>query len=128
MRFKVGDKVIGNTEASVHYATTREGFKGVVVEVAGSCIVIRGEDLEGYIVNPEFFDLIVEGKEVDNMNEIAQKLLDEETKMLIEAGLLDSRLELTSKGTIFLLARYLAENKKLIAAEAKKIVAESKKG
>lgn len=61
MKFKVGDKVIGNREANSRYGITREGWIGEVTGVNGNTLQVRGEDRLGgvsnYEVEDEYFDL-----------------------------------------------------------------------
>ena len=54
-KFKVGDKVIGNDPH--RYAITNEGWRGEVVGLDGSVIVVSNGGSK-YWVSPEFFDLV----------------------------------------------------------------------
>ena len=54
-KFKVGDKVIGNDPH--RYAITNEGWRGEVVGLDGSMIVVSNGGSK-YWVSPEFFDLV----------------------------------------------------------------------
>lgn len=59
-KFKVGDRIIGNKEASKHYYITKEGWRGTVRKVEGDCIIVNvneGGKIRTYPVNPAFFDL-----------------------------------------------------------------------
>lgn len=61
MKFKVGDKVIGNEKADATYAVTRKGWTGVVVNVFKTTIEVRGKgrtcDETTYVVDANCFDL-----------------------------------------------------------------------
>ena len=61
MKFKVGDKVIGNREANSRYGITREGWIGEVTGVNGNTLQVRGADRFGcitsYEVEDKYFDL-----------------------------------------------------------------------
>lgn len=67
-KFKVGDIVVGNREASKHYAITQEGWKGKITEVWDDD-KIRVEELSEYAtrytLNEQFFDLVTEEKETE---------------------------------------------------------------
>lgn len=54
-KFKVGDKVIGNDPH--RYAITNEGWRGEVVGLGGSMIIVSDGDSK-YWVSSEFFDLV----------------------------------------------------------------------
>jgi len=59
-KFKVGDIVVGNEEASDHYGITKEGYVGRVVkycEYGDNTFVIHGDDDE-YEVCDKYFDLV----------------------------------------------------------------------
>lgn len=59
-KFKVGDKVVGNAEASKRYSITREGWRGTVVQVYLSGINIKS-DVDGstfHDLDPDCFDLV----------------------------------------------------------------------
>ena len=86
---KVGDKVIGNDEASEHYGITKKGYIGKVTKVCGNNIELNGL----YIVRPECFDLYIEtqpkqpnkivittdGKTTTAKMYLDEKLIDEKT-------------------------------------------------
>lgn len=65
-KFKVGDIVVGNREASKHYGITKEGWKGRVIGVLeNGRIRAEGisEDTTPYFINEKFFDLVTEEKQ-----------------------------------------------------------------
>lgn len=61
-KFKVGDIIVGNMEANLHYGTTKTGVKCKVTKIGKRDIEV--ETLEGefkgyhYFVNPKYFDLV----------------------------------------------------------------------
>lgn len=61
MKFKVGDNVIGNEDASSHYTITNKGWIGKVISIDDDIIRVRGKDYFGYdsdfTVEAEHFDL-----------------------------------------------------------------------
>ena len=62
MKFKVGDKVIGNKEANLHYGITKEGWIGEVTKTYDNGnIKVRGKDrfdcIADYEVEEKYFDL-----------------------------------------------------------------------
>ena len=62
MKFKVGDKVIGNKEANLHYGITKEGWIGEVTKTYDNGnINVRGKDrfdnFADYEVGEKYFDL-----------------------------------------------------------------------
>lgn len=61
------------------------------------------------------------------LSTLAAKLLDADTKTLVEAGILNSELALTDEGRDFVLTQVLNTNKKAYAAEAKSLLEEAKK-
>lgn len=65
-KFKVGDIVVGNREASKHYGITTEGWEGRVIDVWKDD-QIRVEELSEhatrYTLNGQFFDLVTEEKQ-----------------------------------------------------------------
>lgn len=65
-KFKVGDIVVGNREASKHYGITQEGWKGKVIEVWDDD-KIRVEEISAYAtcytLNEQFFDLVTKEKQ-----------------------------------------------------------------
>lgn len=63
---------------------------------------------------------------MNGLSTIAKKLLDSDTRAFVKAGILDESLEITSKGTMFLLAHYLSDNKAKLAKEARKEMREKK--
>lgn len=65
-------------------------------------------------------------KKMKTLSAIAKKVFDADTRTLVKAGILDESLEITEEGTSFLLAQYLADNKKALALEAKKLLDEKK--
>ena len=59
-RFKVGDRVIGNKRASSEYSITKEGWRGIIVDVISKDIVKDSEcdnDSLVFHVDPDCFDL-----------------------------------------------------------------------
>ena len=57
-KFKVGDKIIGNAQASKHYSYTVTGWIGTVVNVsADGEIQVKDEGSSSMWVNPNYFDL-----------------------------------------------------------------------
>lgn len=58
------------------------------------------------------------------ITQLARKLFDKDTKILVKAGILDKDLEITGYGREFLLAKYLADNKTELAKEAAKLIKE----
>jgi hypothetical protein len=67
-KFKVGDRVIGNEKADGRYAITRKGWCGVVTEVNGDRIRVKGPDRGGitaeYGVDSVYFDLDVDSRKI----------------------------------------------------------------
>jgi len=64
-KFKVGDIVVGNSQASVHYGITQVGWKGKVTKVYGNgsgfnrhIIVKSLTESNEYIVHEDHFDLV----------------------------------------------------------------------
>lgn len=65
-KFKVGDIVVGNREASKHYGLTTEGWKGRVTEVLKNDLIRAeglSEDATPYLLNENYFDLVTEEKQ-----------------------------------------------------------------
>lgn len=65
-KFKVGDIVVGNREASKHYGITEEGWKGRVVEVYSNERFLAKElsDYDvTYTLDENYFDLVTEEKQ-----------------------------------------------------------------
>ena len=62
MKFKAGDKVIGNDLANDLYRITREGWRGTVM---GYVMLVRSEDGEPYEVLDGAFDLDESEKEAE---------------------------------------------------------------
>lgn len=58
-KFKVGDRVIGNSKANKRYNHTKAGWKGVVTKINGSTMEVLGDDKISFGLYPEFFDLDV---------------------------------------------------------------------
>lgn len=58
---------------------------------------------------------------------MAAKLVDSDVKAFVEAGILDSELNITEVGCDFVLTQVLNDNKTKYATEARKIIAEEKK-
>lgn len=58
---------------------------------------------------------------------MAAKLVDADVKAFVEAGILDSELNITEEGESFVLTQVLNANKKEYAVEARKMVADAKK-
>jgi preprotein translocase subunit YajC len=59
MKFRVGDKVVGNKMASGEYHTTIQGWEGKVTKVYDDgSIRVKGVDNVEYDVAPEHFDLV----------------------------------------------------------------------
>lgn len=59
-KFRVGDTVIGNAQASIHYMVTKEGYIAEVVKLRGDRMLIQklGDQLESpYDVHQNYFDL-----------------------------------------------------------------------
>ena len=61
-KFKVGDKVVGNSKTKGVYVITKEGWRGVVTRVnSDDIITVKGPDGEGSLINfdvrGECFDL-----------------------------------------------------------------------
>lgn len=57
-KFKVGDRVIGNSEG--RYSITKKGWIGTVTEVCGNCIYVHGPGAfseKGFAVLAKYFDL-----------------------------------------------------------------------
>lgn len=61
VKFKVGDKIVGNAKADKAYAITQKGWKGTVTYVSpgGKHINARDKDQEWTALNPQFFDKVV---------------------------------------------------------------------
>lgn len=59
-KFKVGDQIIGNSEASEHYGVTCTGWKGFVIEVRSETVitVAATKNSSQYDVSACYFDLI----------------------------------------------------------------------
>lgn len=64
---------------------------------------------------------------MQKLTTLAKKLLDPETKALMEVGWLDSELDLTEAGEKAILIWLLEQNKAALAKEAKDLLAEEKK-
>lgn len=64
---------------------------------------------------------------MSTLSTMASKLLDGDVKTFVEAGILDSELNITSEGRDFVLTQVLDANKKAYAIEAKKLVEAAKK-
>jgi hypothetical protein len=65
-KFKVGDIVVGNREASKHYGITTEGWEGKVTEVMGGDqirVEALSEDATCYTLNEIYFDLVTKEKQ-----------------------------------------------------------------
>jgi len=62
MKFKVGDKVIGNKEASKIYSITREGWAGAVVSAHDNYFEARHEGGARFMLDYDCFDLSPEKK------------------------------------------------------------------
>lgn len=60
------------------------------------------------------------------LSTLAKKFLDSDIKILVKTGMLDECLNITSKGKDFVLAEYLADNKKKLAEKAKKLLKKKK--
>ena len=146
--FKVGDKLTlkdvtihagcGNLQTRIQYGSTAyivvtnidgdgeidewEGFKA-----DGSrdgrpddcCALDRLQNLKRYGS--------AKGGIMAQLTQLAKRTFDADTKALIEVGFLDQCLELTQAGKDFVLAQYVGDNKKALADEARKIIAENKK-
>lgn len=56
MKFKIGDKIIGNALANDHYGITRKGWIGTVKGFDRDKIIVVGEDETEFTVNEEYFD------------------------------------------------------------------------
>jgi len=74
MKFKVGDKVIGKSSASLRYTYTREGYIATIISIEGNSISVKGENGQTYTVLPEYFKLL-KAKKVDIRN-LNKKLCD----------------------------------------------------
>ena len=74
MKFKVGDKVIGKSSASLRYTYTREGYIATIISIEGNLIRIKNENGMVYDVSPEYFKLL-KTKKVDIRN-LNKKLCD----------------------------------------------------
>ena len=59
-KFKVGDIVVGNREASIRYSITREGWVGEVTKVYGDRINLRNVETKAVYANlhDSSFDLV----------------------------------------------------------------------
>jgi hypothetical protein len=57
-KFKVGDRVIGNAKANTKYLVTRKGYGGVVIDVVGNLITIKGIGGEFSGLDEDHFDLV----------------------------------------------------------------------
>jgi len=65
-KFKIGDIVVGNREASKHYGITKEGWKGRVVEVYSNERFLAKELSDhhvSYTLDDPYFDLVEQSKE-----------------------------------------------------------------
>jgi len=74
MKFKVGDKVIGKSSASLRYTYTREGYIATIISIEGNLIRIKNENGMVYDVSPEYFKLL-KAKKVD-IRKLNKKLCD----------------------------------------------------
>lgn len=79
------------------------------------------ENLEAYpgIVHTKGF--------MKKLSIMATKLVDADVKAFVEAGILDSELNITEEGRDFVLTQVLNDNKAKYATEAKKLVADARK-
>lgn len=53
-KFSVGDEVVGNENASVHYSITKTGWIGTVLEVNGSNIYVDGPGGKYWVEDCDF--------------------------------------------------------------------------
>lgn len=90
------------------------------------CNCFRMEDLEKVDIYKDF----CKGgeKNMSTLSAIAKSMVDKDTQVLVEAGFLDSQLNLTSMGAETLQSILLANYKEEFVKMARKIVRKSKKG
>ena len=58
-KFKIGDRVIANKQAEIHYGRIEVGDTGTVTAISDSCFEFKGDDGYRYIgLDYDYFDLI----------------------------------------------------------------------
>lgn len=144
MEFKVGDKVICVKD---YVDKVKVGLKGVIVDMESSIGVEWEEDIGGhdcggycksgygYFVNRDNIKLLTSSDETNKwrtikmkLNSMMKRLLDADTKKLIEGGIIDGNLELTEEGELALQAILFSEKKEELVKVAEEKIAEEKKG
>jgi hypothetical protein len=107
------------------------GFRKEVIKMASYTNFAGGFPTFPYREYPEARWLMRQDKPrkkiMTKVTHLAKRLLDADTRTFIKAGFIDSDLELTESGKEFLLTKYLAENKKELAKEAKEYIKEREK-
>lgn len=84
-KFKVGDKVVANAMANLHYSITREGWRGIVVKVYNDRMIkVKGADGYEqeckYDVSPHCFDLAPDYRKIiittDGVKTVTAKMVN----------------------------------------------------
>lgn len=142
--FNVGDKVI--CVKDVYNNKIKVGLKGIVVDIVSSIGVEWEEDIGGhscngrckdrygYFVNRDNIELLTSSSGKNTLrtikmklNSMMKRLLDADTKKLIEGGIIDGDLQLTEKGRETLIAILFDEKKAELVKVAEEKIAEEKR-
>lgn len=136
--FKIGDRVIRNGVEGRSGMTnvSKKGWKGTITDLSNRGLDMKikrwevkwdaGETTEPY---EDQIQLLTTSKKtiMKTIKNIAKKLLDADTKKLLQAELINGDLERTEEGTDALLDILFLEKKADMVAVADEIIAESEK-
>lgn len=133
---EVKNKTMTLIEGDRYRVITRNAFFEV-----GEIVTLRNNDgserckwdngSENYWIDNDCFEHISQNVHkkgfMKKLSIMATKLVDADVKAFVEAGILDSELNITEEGRDFVLTQVLNDNKAKYATEAKKLVADARK-
>lgn len=124
MIYTIGDRILNiATDSGVN-----QGKKGVVsmVDTFGQVHIKYDDGEMGQSGDPELYYKIINKNIMEKLSIGLKKVLDTDTKKLVEAGILDRELDLTIEGRRILDQIVLAGVKSELVAEADIIINEKK--